>query len=321
VYPDGTTAATIARVAPRPGQPVRTTISPPVQRAAEAALARVHKHAALVAVSASTGKVLAAVSVPGSDGFDQALGGAYPPGSSFKVITSTALIGHGLTPASAASCPPTVTVNGKVFHNAEGTGPVSDLLHAFAESCNTAFIQLALRHLSAADFPRTAARFGLGLNPRMGLAAFGGKVPQPASPADLAATAIGQGRVLVSPLAMAMVAASVDTGTVHAARLVDGAPDDHVPAVRLPGDVVSDLHQMMKQVVATGTASGKGLPPGTYAKTGTAEYGSGHPLPTDAWLIGFRGNIAFAMVTVNGGEGGPTDGPVVARFLGALRQH
>jgi membrane peptidoglycan carboxypeptidase len=82
---------------------------------------------------------------------------------------------------------------------------------------------------------------------------------------------------------------------------------------------------MMAQVVATGTASGKGLPAGTYAKTGTAQYGHGNPLPTDAWLIGFNNRvfgceIAFAMVTVNGGEGGPTDGPVVAKFLSLLRQ-
>jgi cell division protein FtsI/penicillin-binding protein 2 len=316
--PDGTTAATIARIAPRPGRPVRTTISPPVQRAAEAALAHVRKHAALVAVSAATGSVLATVSVPAADGFNQALGGAFPPGSSFKLITSTALIEHGLTPAATASCPPTVIVDGKVFHNAEGTGPASNLLHAFTESCNTAFIQLALRHLKAADFPRTAATLGIGLSPRLGLAAFGGNVPKPAGQADLAATSIGQGRVLVSPLAMAMVAAAVDTGTVRAPRLVAGAPDDRAPTLGLPRAVVRDLHRMMAQVVATGTAAGQGLPAGTFAKTGTAEYGSGHPLPTDAWLIGFRGNIAFAMVTVNGGEGGPTDGPIVARFLDAL---
>jgi cell division protein FtsI/penicillin-binding protein 2 len=100
--------------------------------------------------------------------------------------------------------------------------------------------------------------------------------------------------------------------------LVDGAPDEGVSTTRLPAAVVTDLHQMMAQVVATGTAAHRGLPPGTYAKTGTAQYGHGHPLPTDAWLIGFRGDIAFAMVTVNGGEGGPTDGPIVARFLDAL---
>jgi len=94
--------------------------------------------------AASSG-VLASVSVPADSGFDQALGGSFPPGSSFKVITSTALIKHGLSPASPASCPPRITVDGARFHNAEGTAPVSDLLHAFAESCNTAFIQLAIR--------------------------------------------------------------------------------------------------------------------------------------------------------------------------------
>jgi cell division protein FtsI/penicillin-binding protein 2 len=145
-------------------------------------------------------------------------------------------------------------------------------------------------------------------------------VPRPGNEADLAATTIGQARVLVSPLAMAMVAAGVDTGTVRAPRLVDGAPDDQAPTHPLPRTVVSDLHRMMAQVVATGTAAGRGLPPGTYAKTGTAQYGSGHPLPTDAWLIGFNGDIAFAMVVHDGGEGGPTDGPVVARFLKLLHQ-
>lgn len=316
--PDGTVQATIARIAPRPGRPVRTTIEPRVQRAAETALSGERKNAALVAVDAATGSVLATVSVPESSSFDQALGGSFPPGSSFKVITSTALIDHGLTPASAASCPAGITVDGERFHNAEGTAPISNLLHAFAESCNTAFIQLAVRHLTPAEFPATAAEYGLGSDPHMGVPAFGGQVPRPANQADLAATTIGQARVLVSPLAMAMVAAGVDTGTVHAPRLVDGAPDDRAPTHALPVAVVTDLHMMMAKVVATGTASGRGLPPGTFAKTGTAQYGSGHPLPTDAWLIGFNGTIAFAMVVHDGGEGGPTDGPIVARFLRLL---
>jgi membrane peptidoglycan carboxypeptidase len=112
----------------------------------------------------------------------------------------------------------------------------------------------------------------------------------------------------------------VDTGQVRAPVLVAGAPDDRVAPVSLPATVVSNLHTMMAQVVATGTASGKGLPAGTFAKTGTAQYGSGNPLPQDAWLVGFNGNVAFAMVTINGGEGGPTDGPIVARFLDLVRQ-
>jgi cell division protein FtsI/penicillin-binding protein 2 len=311
----GTPAGTVASLPPRPGTPVQTSIDPRIQRAAESALAGLKKQAALVAVNATTGQVLASASVPATTGFNIALDGAFPPGSSFKVITSTALIEHGLRPASPATCPPQLTVDGEIFHNSEGTAPISDLLHAFAESCNTAFIGLATSHLSAADFPAAAAQYRLGTAPQIGLPAYGGSVPKPTDEADLAATTIGQGQVLMSPLAMAMVAASVDTGTVHAARLVAGAPDDSIPPATLPRAVVRGLHTMMAQVVATGTASGKGLPPGTYAKTGTAQYGSGHPLPQDAWLIGFNGTIAFAMVVVDGGEGGPTDGPAVARFL------
>jgi len=318
--PAGPAVKTLATISPKPGTPVRTTIDPAVQRAAETALADEKKNAAFVAVDAATGAILASVSVPGTDQFDQALDGAFPPGSSFKVITSTALIEHGLTPSSPASCPTTIAIDGEVFQNAAGAAPISDLLHAFAESCNTAFIGLATQHLTAPDFPSTAALFGIGKTPEVGLPAFGGAVPAPSDEADLAATTIGQGQVLFSPLAMATVAAAVDTGTVHAPRLVDGAPDDKAPARQLPADVVTDLRQMMAQVVATGTAAGQGLPPGTYAKTGTAQYGTGSPLPTDAWLIGFNGNVAFAMVVVDGGEGGPTDGPLVAKFLDLLHK-
>jgi cell division protein FtsI/penicillin-binding protein 2 len=316
----GSPVAPVAALSPRPGSPVQTSIDPQVQQDAETALAGERKQAALVAVNAMTGQVLASVSVPSSSGFNLALDGSFPPGSSFKVITSTALIEHGLRPSSPASCPQQVTVDGAVFHNSEGTAPISDFLHAFAESCNTAFIGLATRHLSPADFPSTAALYRIGATPALGLPAFGGSVPKPADEADLAATTIGQGRVLVSPLEMAMVAAAVDTGHVHAPRLVAGAADDQVPATTLPLSVVRSLHTMMAQVVATGTAAGKGLPAGTYAKTGTAQYGSGNPLPQDAWLVGFNGPIAFAIVVVNGGEGGPTDGPLVARFLDLVHQ-
>ena len=251
--------ATLATLPGHPGTAVQTSIDPNVQRAAEAALSGEKKSAALVAVNAQTGALLA-VANANAGGFDQALDGAYPPGSTFKVITSAALINHGLSPASAASCPPTATVDGEVFHNAEGEGQVSDLLHAFAESCNTAFIGLATKNLSPSDFPATASAFGLGAMSQMGVVAYSGSVPKPSDQADLAATSIGQGRVLVSPLDMAMVAAAADTGTVRAPRLVTGAPDDTAPTRQLPAAVVTDLHQMMAQVVASGTAAGQGLP-------------------------------------------------------------
>jgi cell division protein FtsI/penicillin-binding protein 2 len=315
----GTNVATVATLPSHPGTPVTTTIDPATQHAAEAALAGEQKTAALVAVNASTGGLLAAVSV-NSGGLDYAIDGGFPPGSTFKVITSTALITHGLSPGSAASCPSTATVDGEVFHNAEGEAPVSNMLQAFTESCNTAFIQLATGHLTATDFPATATMFGLGRSLHLGLISFDGSVPQPSDEADLAATAIGQGRVLMSPLSMAMVAAAADSGTVRSPQLVVGASGTAAAATsQLPSDVVSDLHQMMASVVASGTAAGQGLPAGTYAKTGTAQYGSASPLKTDAWLMGFKGSVAFACLVVNSnGNGGPTCGPIVARFLDDL---
>jgi cell division protein FtsI/penicillin-binding protein 2 len=321
VSKSGTNVATLATLPSHPGTPVTTRIDPAVQTAAEAALGGEKKSAALVAVNASTGDVLAAVSV-NSGGFDQAIDGGFPPGSTFKVITSTALITHGLTPRSAASCPGTATVDGEVFHNAEGEAPVSTLLQAFTESCNTAFIRLATSHLTAPDFPAAATMFGLGRSLHLGLVSFDGSVPQPSDEADLAATSIGQGRVLMSPLSMAMVAAAADTGTVRSPQLVVGAPSGSAAETatsQLPSDVISDLHEMMASVVASGTAAGQGLPAGTYAKTGTAQYGTTSPLKIDAWLMGFKGDVAFACLVVNSnGNGGPTCGPIVARFLDNL---
>jgi cell division protein FtsI/penicillin-binding protein 2 len=318
----GTNVATVATLRSRPGTPVTTTIDPGTQHAAEAALAGERKSAALVAVNATTGDVLASVSV-NSGGFDQAIDGGFPPGSTFKVITSTALITRGLTPRSAASCPGTATVDGEVFHNAEGEAPVRTLLQAFTESCNTAFIQLATGHLTTPDLPAAATMLGVGRSLHLGLVAFGGSVPQPSDQADLAATSIGQGRVLMSPLSMAMVAAAADTGTVRSPQLVVGASGSSATGTtatsQLPSDVVSDLHEMMASVVASGTAAGQGLPTGTYAKTGTAQYGTTTPLKIDAWLMGFKGDTAFACLVVNSnGNGGPTCGPIVARFLNDL---
>ena len=305
-----------------PGTAVRTSLDPRVQRAAEAALATsAHRDVAMVAIRASTGQVLAIAADPVSS-YDTALQGAYPPGSTFKVLTSTALFRHGLAPGSPASCPPTLTIDGETFHNAEGDHPVSTVNAAFTESCNTAFLGLATRNLSGSDFVAAARFYGLQRTPQLGLPAFAANVPRPASQTEFAADAIGQGRVTFSPLGMATVAASIDSGVVRAPRLVAGAPDDRVPASRLPAGIMNDLRQMMAGVVTRGTAAGTGLPAGTHAKTGTAEYGTGpeSKLKIDGWLMGYRGDIAFAIVThdTGGGNGGPVDGPIIARFLNAL---
>jgi hypothetical protein len=305
-----------------PGEAVRTSLDPHVQRAAEAALATSHRpDVAMVALRASTGQVLAIASDPVS-GYDTALQGAYPPGSTFKVLTSTALFRRGLTPDSPASCPPALTIDGETFHNAEGDQPASTVRAAFTESCNTAFLRLATTHLSASDFTASAQFYGLQRSPQLGLPAFAANVPRPASPTELAADAMGQGRLTFSPLGMATVAASIDSGAVRAPRLVAGAPDDRLPSAALPHRIMTELREMMAGVVTSGTAAGTGLPPGTHAKTGTAEYGTGpeSKLKLDGWLMGYDGDIAFAIVThdTGGADGGPVDGPIIARFLTAL---
>jgi len=297
---------------------VVTGINPTVQEAAEAALAGVPGNSAMVALDATTGQILATVSNPVTAPFNAALDGQFPPGSTFKVIDSTALFEHGLTPASPASCPPALTVNGEVFHNAEGDGKAATVQQAFAESCNTAFIGLVGAHLSPSTLTAAADAYGLGVAPKIGLSAAAASFPIGSGANGLAAAAIGQGQVLFSPLNLAMVAAAVDSGTVRQPRLVAGAPDDTAPTSTLPAPVVAELRQMMAAVVTSGTASGTGLPAGTYAKTGTAEYGSGTPQPTDAWLMGYNGNLAFAVVVQGTKDGGPTDGPVIAKFLEAL---
>ncbi len=166
---------TLAATAPRPGNAFETSIDPAVQGAAEAALAGEPKNAALVAVRTSTGQLLASVSDPISYGFDQAIDGAFPPGSTFKTITSTALIDDGFSPTSAATCPTTITVGGEVFHNAAGEAPVANLAQAFTESCNTAFIGLATSHLKLSSLQTAAALYDIGRTPEMGLPAFGSR--------------------------------------------------------------------------------------------------------------------------------------------------
>jgi cell division protein FtsI/penicillin-binding protein 2 len=316
----GSTVATLRRVPDHPGTAVETTIDPPIQQAAEAALSGETLPADLVAIQASTGDVLASVSLPDSQQVNEAFTGAYPPGSTFKVVTSADLLEHGSTTSSPTSCPSTITVNGETFHNFEGeTTPSLSMLQAFAMSCNTAFIGMS-SSLPAESYAPTAAQFGIGATEKVGLAAFGGRVPAPTSTSDAAATAIGQAQVVVSPLAMATVAASVDSGSLHLPRLVSGAGDDTVPSQPIDPNVVADLRTMMQAVVTSsiGTAAGAGLPAGTFGKTGTAEFGTNNPPQTDAWFIGYHDDLAFAVLVVGGGVGGAVAAPIATRFLNAV---
>ena len=86
----------------------------------------------------------------------------------------------------------------------------------------------------------------------------------------------------------------------------------------MDAQVAATLRTLMRQVVTEGTAADAGLPGKVGGKTGTAEFGTGDPLPTHAWFIGFRGDLAFAVVVEDGGVGGRDAAPVAARFLNRL---
>ena len=95
---DGTPADTLLAVDAKPGRPLRTTLDIDVQRAAEDALADRDDEAALVAVEPASGDILAVANRPTDDGYNRALEGRYPPGSTFKVVSTTALLRAGLDP-------------------------------------------------------------------------------------------------------------------------------------------------------------------------------------------------------------------------------
>jgi cell division protein FtsI/penicillin-binding protein 2 len=302
----------------RAAQGVIMTLDPHVQAAAEAALSAVTLPAALVALDTRTGQIRAVVSKP-DNGFPRALAGGYPPGSTFKVITSTALLAAGRTGATPAPCPPTLVVDGRSFKNFEGEASGAlDLAQAFKISCNNAFIGLA-DQLPANALARAAVEYGFNVPWSLPILSLGGSYPTPRDAAERAGSAIGQGRVLASPVQMASVAAAVASGRWRAPALTS-APAPSSPTVpALPPAIDAMLRAFMATVVQPGgTAGNAGLPPGVLGKTGTAEFGNANPPRTHAWFIGFRGNLAFAVIVEGGGVGGQVAAPLAAKFLNAL---
>lgn len=313
----GRTLRTLHRFSGSPGQAVQVTLDQHVQQAAEDALGHESRPAALVAVDTATGRILAAANTPNSTSFDRALDGRYPPGSTFKVVTTYALLGTGMRPSSPLACPPAVTVDGRQFRNFEHEADTTATFASdFAHSCNTAFVG-ASRRLGHDALHTTGTTFGIGVPWSLPLASFSGSVPLPADAVEQAADAIGQGRVEVSPLGLALVAAAVGSGAVHPPRLLEAERPS--TTARLDPARIATLRSLMHLVVTTGTAAGAGLPTATFGKTGTAEFGSANPPQTHAWFLGFRGHIAFCVLVEGGGVGGAVAAPIAATFLRHVR--
>ncbi len=309
---------------PVAGQDLATTLDEAVQVAADQALAAVPEgngNAALVAIDVPTGDVLAVANTPAA-GTDRALTGTYPPGSTFKTVSTLALLGTGLTPDETVACPRTATVEGRAFGNVEDS-ELGDVPFRtdFARSCNTAFVGLSSR-LEPGDLAAAAATVGLGSEWSVGTPVAAGAVPAEESDVELAAASIGQGRVLASPAAMAQVAATVARGSWLAPRLVTepapGPAPEPSPAV--DPAAAATVAELMRGVVTDGSAAALQDVPGepVHAKTGTAEYGEEVPPRTHAWVIGFRGDLAFAVLVEDGGSGSRVAVPTAETFLRLL---
>ncbi len=295
-------------------QPLRTNLDLTVQVAAERALAEAPEPAALVAVSVADGGVLAAAATP-ADEFNRALGGRYPPGSTFKIVTAAAAIAAGGAPTDPVECPESLVVDGRTFGNASSIRPGSmTLVDAFAMSCNTAFIGLGGR-LSPGQLQEAASRFGFGHDYDLPLPSFPGRFPAPQGPVEQAAAAIGQGRVEASPLHMASVAAAVAAGEWRVPSLIGPSPETRP----LDPGVAGALRDMMRAVVERGSGSAlDGVPGEVHGKTGSAQFDAALPDETHAWFVGFRDGVAFAVLVERGGSGGGVAAPVAARFLELL---
>jgi cell division protein FtsI/penicillin-binding protein 2 len=305
------------------GKDVTTTLDSAVQTAAESALAAAPKPAAVVAIRPSTGDVLAVANGgPNAAGYDRALLGQYPPGSTFKVVSGYALLRRGYTATTPVPCPPSVTIEGQTIKNAEnevlGTVPFRT---DFAQSCNSAFVG-SRTEVTPQQLAGAAAALGYGEPAALGVQAFGGGVPTSAGAVEHGVDMIGQGKVLASPLTVATVSASVAAGARVTPRLVVDPAPPGVPPARTPLDkgTVTTLQDLMRSVVTEGTGTALAHVPGdpVHGKTGTAEFGTKNPPDTHAWFTGYQGDVAFAVIVENGGFGAKVAAPIAADFLRRL---
>ena len=339
--------------APPRGSDVVTTINPAVQRALSAALAG-HARAAGVVIEPRSGAVLALASEPAYDAnalegsfaqlrtdarsplLNRATEGLYPPGSTFKVFTvAVALDAAVVTPDATFSDPGYLQIGNAVIHNDQGeiTG-VQDLAGAFALSSNVDFAQIALRIGSGRFYEALHRwRFGETMNFQLPIAFDRFASEQRAYPGVLAQMGFGQADLLVTPLRMALVAATIANGGIEPRPYVVRAIHRPAGAINSGGgnqlaaavaaDTAAEVKNFMVQVVARGTGTAAAIPGVNVAgKTGTATNPAGK---AHAWFIAFAPaedpRVAVAILIENAGYGGAVAAPIARRVLiAALRR-
>lgn len=313
-------AEQLAHVMPADTTPIRTTLDTRLQLLAQHAVATDPRPTVLVAIAPSTGGILAAAQNDAATAQGPiAFTGLYPPGSTFKTITTAAALAKGIaTPDTPEPCPGSVTVENRTIPNEDefdlGTVP---LAQAFAHSCNTTMAALADR-LPPNALPDMARTFGIGVDYVIpGLTTVTGKVPNADTPAQKVENGIGQGTVTVSPFGLAVAEASLGYGsTITPVLLPDRQTTANTPSMPIPVQVAEALRAMMRLTVADGTAAALKDIPELGGKTGTAEFGDN--THSHGWFAGIDGDIAFATLVVGGDSSAPAVS-VSGDFLRAAR--
>ncbi len=359
---------------PRKGATVQTTINAKAQNAAWSALQATGKSGAVVALNPSTGAVLAMASYPSFDPnqlavldgtklnqndaalqkdpnqplLNRATSATYPPGSTFKIVTSSALFNKGnANPSTVVPAPTSLTLpqsstklindNGEVC----GNGSTATIDLAFTKSCNTAFANIGMQ-LGSQTLKDQADKYGFN-NPDLTI-----PIPVAASNFPLedaqsftAMSAIGQKDDTVTPLQEAMISATIANGgklmrpylvqQVQAADLsiVDQASPQQL-SQPVSSSVASDIKGMMLHVVnqpdGTAFAINNAIPGVQIAgKTGTAQNGVNNSGLNDAVFTCFAnsGNrsMAVGVIIQGGGYGAAAAAPIAVNVLKAYLEN
>ena len=323
--PGGTLLAGTRRVAsarPRDAFSVRTTIDAAVQTAAVTALAG--RFGGIVALDARRAEVRALAGV--------AFSAPQPPGSTFKIITAAAALeDKKVKPSTKFPVTTQAIIDGARLENANGESCGGTFEASFVHSCNSVFAPLGVR-VGAARLVAMAERFGFNRKPPLAGASPSTMPGAEAVGSDLAlgSTAIGQGKVLATPLTLAQIAQTVAAGGVQ--RTPSLIRDGATPRPRrvIAPETARTLRRFMVGVVRTGTGKAAAIPGTVVAgKTGTAELGSTQgaagadagPSDTEAWFTAFAPagapRLAVAVMLVRAGAGGETAAPAARIVLQA----
>lgn len=298
------------------GKDLTITLNYDIQTKLEGALASATVPTAMAIVQPSTGKVVALAASPNANNEPIANWGHYPPGSTFKVVSSLALIRSGLSADGLVDCPTAVTVDGRTIQNYPGypsahNGQIS-IKDALAFSCNTAFVTSRTRYTPEA-LQAAAGSLGLGTDYDAGFTSFFGSVPAPANAVGFAESTFGQGTVEMSPMAVAGMSASVAAGRTVVPWLVEPGPLKPTTQPLTPEEA-AQLQAGMQAVVDYGSVSAlKGLFVG--GKTGTAEFGSGEGMKSHVWLTGYTGTDLAVAAFADTGEYGTDLVPLIQKVL------